>query len=458
MATPEREDQPAASPLDTEREKLRKDGYNDAEISQILVARALGSAGPSTSSGVLSNVLSSLMAVAGHARAAMPSFKRDFVTIFDATAAASARAGASLSLVIKIIVIAVLGYAAWQEWNQHIISATEIAAIQARKLHAEECSARVESAAKNMRIKDSLDGYSNEALARDCDPNYAQRTACEAQFKAIFAPIATFRSFDSRLGPFTDTLESKLTNYRAECPITDANREYMGQQLVAVQKLAGLPSKTAPSSNTSEQPQAAPNPAAPEQTAMVSPPPVAPAKILAAVATDQLTLRQGPDRSSDAIVALNLGAQVEVLSTESNGWQQVQVADNGTSFKGYVNGKYLTQDLSTSPVPMLVTEPYDVSRPSFCGSEGAPMEYVICSNTDLAMQDSAMARSYFALVARSSDPDALRNSQRLWLRDRVQNCNIPASGRPAKGIPAIMVQCVMRADEARKRSLRMGQY
>jgi uncharacterized protein YecT (DUF1311 family) len=467
MATPEAEDKPAPSPLDSERARLRQDGYTDAEVSQILIARAAGGSQQSTGAGgqgVFSNVLSSLIAVAAHARAAMPSFKKDFETMFDGAASASSRVGASVSLAIKAVVIAVLGYAAWQEWNQHIISATEIAAIQARKLHAEECSARAEAAANNMHISDVSNGIykGNEELARDCDPNYAHRKALEAtcneKFKAIFAPIANFRSFDSRLGPFTDTLEGRLAIYKAECPITDANREYMRQQLVAMQKLAGLPSTTAPSSGTPEQPHAVPTPAAPEQTTTVSPPPPAPAKTLAAVTSDQLTLRREPDRTSEAIIALNMGAQVEVLSTESNGWQRVQVSDNGTTFAGYVNGKYLTEDLSATPVPIIATEPYDVSRPSFCGSEGAPMEYVICSNADLASQDSAMARSYFALIARSNDSDAVRRSQRRWLSDRAQNCNIPASGRPAKGIPASMVQCVLKVDEARKRSLRMGQY
>ena len=45
MAAPEHDDDPRSSPLDAEREKLRKAGYNETEISQILVARALGSSG-----------------------------------------------------------------------------------------------------------------------------------------------------------------------------------------------------------------------------------------------------------------------------------------------------------------------------------------------------------------------------------------------------------------------------
>jgi hypothetical protein len=138
--SPNPEDKPVASMLDAEREQLRKAGYTDAEVSQILVARALnapqqpaGGAGQ----GVMSNVLSSIVAVGSHARALIPTFRKDVATVFDGTATASARAGATASLAVKAVVILVLGYAAWQEWNQHIISATEIAQQQARKIRVE---------------------------------------------------------------------------------------------------------------------------------------------------------------------------------------------------------------------------------------------------------------------------------------------------------------------------------
>ena len=171
MATPETEDKPAPSPLDAERARLRQDGYSDVEISQILIARASGGSQQSTgagSQGVFSNVLSSLIAVAAHARAVMPSFKKDFETIFDGAAPASSRAGASVSLAIKAVVIAVLGYAAWQEWNRHIISETEIARIQVRKLHAEECSARVKLYAEAAPLH-AGDAYALELNRRNAE-------------------------------------------------------------------------------------------------------------------------------------------------------------------------------------------------------------------------------------------------------------------------------------------------
>jgi len=136
MSSPS-EDKPVASSLDAERERLRKAGYTDAEVSQILIARAAQQPAGAAGQGVMSNVLSSIVAIGSHARALIPTFRKDVATVFDGTATASARAGATASLAVKAIVILVLGYAAWQEWNQHIISNTEIARQQARKAKAE---------------------------------------------------------------------------------------------------------------------------------------------------------------------------------------------------------------------------------------------------------------------------------------------------------------------------------
>src|ERR1700680_3627223 len=131
MTTSATPDTPAAAPLDAERTRLRSAGYTDAEITHILTQREIG-ASPQQSAGsgqgVMSNVLSSIVAVASHARTVIPTFRKDVATVVDSSATASARAGATASLAVKAIVILVLGYAAWQEWRQHIIYATETAA------------------------------------------------------------------------------------------------------------------------------------------------------------------------------------------------------------------------------------------------------------------------------------------------------------------------------------------
>ena len=127
MSSPDQEHKSEATSLDAERARLRSAGYTDAEVSQILIASA-SQQPAATGQGALSNVLSSILGVASHARALIPTFRKDVETVFDGAATASARAGAVASLAVKAIVVIVLGYAAWQEWQQHIISQTEIAA------------------------------------------------------------------------------------------------------------------------------------------------------------------------------------------------------------------------------------------------------------------------------------------------------------------------------------------
>lgn len=131
MSSPEHTDKPTATPLDAEREQLRKAGYTESEISQILIARASQQSAGAAGQGVMSNVLSSLVAVGSFARGVVPSFKKDAATIFDNTATASARTRATASLAVKAVVVLVLSYAAWQEWQQHIIYATQQAASDA---------------------------------------------------------------------------------------------------------------------------------------------------------------------------------------------------------------------------------------------------------------------------------------------------------------------------------------
>jgi hypothetical protein len=183
MASPEHDDRPASSPLDAEREKLRKAGYSDTEISQILVARALGSPGPvadaTSSQGVLSSGLSSVVAIGHYARGTAFTIRHDLGTVFDAAATASARVGAATMLVFKAAVISVLAYAGWQEWRQHIISATEIAAANANKAHAEECSARIKAIGEIAPLNKLSDAF--EFVQRDCDPTYASRKATRSQ-------------------------------------------------------------------------------------------------------------------------------------------------------------------------------------------------------------------------------------------------------------------------------------
>jgi hypothetical protein len=234
MPSPDQEHKPEATSLDAERARLRSTGYTDAEISQILIARA--SQQPAgTGQGALSNALSSIVAVGSHARALMPTFRNDVATVFDGSATASARAGATASLAVKAIVILVLGYAAWQEWRQHIISATEIAASQSEKARAEACSARIKAIIDTVPM--SKVAEATEIVQRDCDPTYAQRTAaCSAKFKALVDSIST-------LSP--DDFKAKIDEHKTACVITDADRELARTKMAEIeteqkQRVAGV--------------------------------------------------------------------------------------------------------------------------------------------------------------------------------------------------------------------------
>ncbi|WP_426422561.1 PAN domain-containing protein [Bradyrhizobium genosp. A] len=287
METPDQEDKPAASPLDAERAKLRKAGYTDAEISQILIARAVGTPQQPAAlagQGVLSNVTSSLLAIGNYARGTLFSIRDDVAAIFDRTASAPVRAGATASLVVKVVVVAVLGFAAWQEWHQHIIFQTTIAEsqatktaaeaavakelndaqtqklreeaavankvnqAQAEKIRAEECTARMQAAFNAIPLPQLQDMAKNGIpedneklmqLMRDCDPTFASRTVeaeavCVKELKAILAPIDTFFTFtklDDRIRQFSDSLRESMSSFKARCPVTNTIKTYTNLKL-----------------------------------------------------------------------------------------------------------------------------------------------------------------------------------------------------------------------------------
>ena len=131
------EGQQQPNPLAAERERLRQAGYTETEISQIMVARAVGGGAPQSHGlapqGVLSNVLGSIVAVGGYAASLFTTIPHDVATMLDASSKPSARSGAFVSLLFKAVVIGVLGFAAWQEWQIHIVNAPITAAGQAAK-------------------------------------------------------------------------------------------------------------------------------------------------------------------------------------------------------------------------------------------------------------------------------------------------------------------------------------
>jgi hypothetical protein len=134
------------TPLDAERATLRAAGYTEHEISQILIAKA--AAAPHATSGglgVMSGALNNFTAALATARGAIPNMLTDIDSIFGAGVARVTRIKALVAFTFKAVLIGAIGFAVYQEWQQHIISATEIAAINARKAHYEECSAHAKA-------------------------------------------------------------------------------------------------------------------------------------------------------------------------------------------------------------------------------------------------------------------------------------------------------------------------
>ena len=62
----------------------------------------------------------------------------------DRAASSKSRARSAAVLAFVAIIVAALGYAIYQEWQQHIISNTATAAAQAEKAKADACIARKE--------------------------------------------------------------------------------------------------------------------------------------------------------------------------------------------------------------------------------------------------------------------------------------------------------------------------
>jgi hypothetical protein len=140
---PEAKETAKPSALETERARLRKEGFSDSEISEILVARETGaSSSGGLGSGVVTGVLNNLGAVTAHARNIIPGLKADLAHLLDGEASAAARLGAAMTLILKAAVIAVLAYVVSLEFSQ--------LQSMAAKTKAEACSARMKMIAETI--------------------------------------------------------------------------------------------------------------------------------------------------------------------------------------------------------------------------------------------------------------------------------------------------------------------
>jgi hypothetical protein len=76
----------------------------------------------------MSGVLGNASAAVSYARGAILGIRGDIRNLFDRTAQPLERAMSGGFLAFKLGVVAVISFAIYQEWQQHIISQTEIAA------------------------------------------------------------------------------------------------------------------------------------------------------------------------------------------------------------------------------------------------------------------------------------------------------------------------------------------
>jgi hypothetical protein len=156
---PEAKETPKPSALETERARLRKGGFSDPEISQILIARETGAASSAgLGSGVVTGVLNNLGAVAAHARNIIPGLKADLAHLLDGEASAAARLGAAVTLVLKAAVIAVLAYVVSLEFSQ--------LQSMVAKTKAEACSARMKMIAETLSPSEWPEA--NAQYEKDC--------------------------------------------------------------------------------------------------------------------------------------------------------------------------------------------------------------------------------------------------------------------------------------------------
>jgi hypothetical protein len=162
MQTTAKPKEPAFSRIDAERERLRKAGFTDEEIRQILIARETGAAQGMSGGGhgVLSGVLSNLAAVMTHARNFLPSLVVDLARMLNRRVPPIQRMEAALTLVAKCVVIGMLAY----------IVSIEFAQLKALsdKARAEACIERQKNAVNFSTMNELMSGSADRDLNKDC--------------------------------------------------------------------------------------------------------------------------------------------------------------------------------------------------------------------------------------------------------------------------------------------------
>lgn len=117
---------------------------------------------------------------------------------------------------------------------------------------------------------------------------------------------------------------------------------------------------------------------------------------------------------------------------------------------GTESGALLIQKL---PVAALffaaLAVPMTAQSPGFdCGKAASPQEKAICASPELSKADAAMSAAYKAWLdaAPESWQSAIRESQRVWLRERTLSCKTSDASHP-------LSECLLGMDESRAKAL-----
>jgi tetratricopeptide (TPR) repeat protein len=511
MNSPEGTEPPAPSPLDAERARLRKEGFSDAEISQILIARATMTR-PQTSTGggghgMMTGVLSNLGAVLSHARVLLPTFKTDLAAIFDRATPPIARVQAAVVLVLKTAVVSVLAYAVYQEWQQHIVSQTEIAQITARKLHAEECSARMKTFADITPMDELLDPARTDSIQRDCDPVYAAHAkVCDQKFDTLFSQL---QQVDKKDTLAFDKLGIELFKHRQDCITTLEQRarlDTMKAELDAsserIKVIAGLALALRYNEEADREFNAGHYAAAYEakkkaretvenrEMQKLGKPGKATGAVLAhlawyalfaheyseALSASERALALLPqdlatainhahalmfmDRTEEAKAAY-LAHRGEKIGNKT--WEQVIAEDFAELRKAGITHPFMAeieQALAPSPPPPApvavqqppvpapsslpaTTQPYRTPTKFNCANANLGVDFVVCDSPQLM---DAMARLEDAYAAaRAAKGDAIKAAQKDWSLQFWPYCGLPKKGRPSSQTAYNAQACIFRA-------------
>jgi uncharacterized protein YecT (DUF1311 family) len=455
--------------LDAERERLRKQGYTKAEISQILIARAVGGGAPKSQGaplprGVLSNVLGSVVAVGGYAAGLFTTIRHDVATMVDASSKPSARAGAFASLLFKAAMIGVLGFAARQEWQQHIMSATQTAAddanstaFQAKKEFADghyvtaydfekqrrEVVEKLETKSKGQAgaaTAGALVGVSWYALFAQ---EYSEALAASSRAVELNPPELAALTNKAHALMFLGNDDEARKIYRAHRGEKVDDKRTWNETIIgdfAGLRKAGLSN---PLMDQVTRDLASDQPPAPPPKAEATLPPDSTPIQQSPLANHYVPVTDGPASAASAAPESEARAEVTPPTDISPSDKQKLAAA--------VNRNVFASAVAPSAPAATLRTPTAFN----CAKASMGVDYVICAFPELMDAEARLEDAFHA--ARTAKGDQVATEQWAWIKRYGADCGLPLRGRPADGKIQGVAGCVRSAMEQRIKELQAEQ-